>query len=201
MSVWNIYFQHMKFKWIFLSLLVGLPLLSIIMSFYWVEWIISIIFVVAAVLCGLYVYRETTRINQEKYRLNTIEEVYNLRKKEFQDYIKDKKLLEPDKLDDLIQLVELNAEQLRTSFFIKGGVLVAVILPIWVQFITYTFSIINGIEEAFYLFIYLLYAAVLLGWVLYICKAVFIDKILFGKYYKMKNMSLLLKEIRLIPFQ
>ncbi|RJE91210.1 hypothetical protein D3P07_03870 [Paenibacillus sp. 1011MAR3C5] len=199
LSLRVVFFKH--FNWKQVAFHLTCIFILIVLSFT-ISWLsgnpvsLSIMLLSVLVMPNLFkrTEEERTRIyNQFHYGLN----YYELRMRRLRKFLKDEGIdFSKEKIAALITLIDKQADEHKIPFLVGRGVLAAILIPIWVQGISWVLNKqITRIEEAV-VFIVILLAIIFLIWmVITAWKKIIYDEIINSDYNRLKLMSSDLREL------
>ena len=104
--------------------------------------------------------------------------------------------LSSDKLKLLITFVDKQAEESKVPFLLGRGLMAALLIPLWVQIISWFFNRIDDIKILGLFILILVYFVILISTLIKMCGTIY-DHIINSDYYRLKRISNDLFELQL----
>ncbi|MFQ3544831.1 hypothetical protein Q7A53_12120 [Halobacillus rhizosphaerae] len=201
MSFNNVYLRYMK-KWHVILLLLTILVLfvSLIYLSLWSgnEWLMFFV-PLPITLFIPYLNHEMERISKEVHNRETTGNVIKKRREEFAQCLEEKGITKPEQFEFLIELIDKNAQEMKTPFFINRGIIAAILGPIWIQYLTFVFTMsTHSLEEATGLLVLLVVLIMLFLCFVYISRSIVVDDLMNGEYNKMRKMGNVVRDIYLM---
>jgi hypothetical protein len=199
-GLWNVFFRHLKWGQFLLYIF---PLIIAISSIIYLsfrlnlDWL-SIVGLLLMFAILPFFKKESNRIVKEVHQFENKEQFFSNRKNKFKTFLKDKGIDDKEKVNYLISLVNENIEESKTPFLVNRGLIAAIIVPIWVQFLGYIYkNEITSFEGALFVMVIFVILIIMVWVMISVLKMIFYDEIINSNYNRLRNIEKMLKDLYL----
>ncbi|WP_345243214.1 hypothetical protein [Pontibacillus salipaludis] len=165
-------------------------------------FLVFIIFILSSLYLIHNLNKEYKRVLNEKYDIFSENYLWNslefkkLKLNKLEEELENEEIIGKEKIQYLIELSEEAQEDLKAPYWLNKGVFISVALPVWIQFLSWTYkNEINNSNEALLFFSVIIIVLVLFFFFIGTVKGFFNE--VFSSYSKMKNLTFDLKSIYL----
>jgi hypothetical protein len=137
------------------------------------------------------------RYNIDSKHLWNIVEFHRIKKQKFKDFlIANKIITNENKFNYLISLIDEKLADSKTPYFINTSIVVAILLPVWTQFVMWVYQkrVVTGTDALFILFL-TIWAVSLVIISIHSLKTIIYDDFVNAYYNKLKKLRTVLREL------
>lgn len=202
-SIKNLIFKYINWWHLFVPIIFCIILSSLVIYLFKIfnTPLLSLTFLIPAYIFSHFLLKESKKIIKIKYQTIDFKEFNKYRMLLLKTHLEMNNIDNSEKLSFLIKLIEEHISDLKTPSFFNKGLLAALFAPIWIQFVSWYFSInVTKWEDVGTLIAYTIILLSAFLFISYLFKMLIYDDFIDGKYNTYKRLRNDLNEIMLLYY-